>query len=78
MGNVNNEVVSNLSGVVLIGNMSNNNYDYIASVKDIVTAYPKHVLGIVTQYRINLNGLINMTPVLINKQAKLTTRTIEQ
>ena len=67
MGNVNNEVVSNLSGVVLIGNMSNNNYDYIASVKDIVTAYPKHVLGIVTQYRINLNGLINMTPG-INKQ----------
>ena len=62
MGNVNSEVVSNLSGVVLISNMSNNNYDYIESVKEIVNKYPQRVLGVVTQHRINLNGLINMTP----------------
>ena len=33
MGNVNSEVISNLSGVVLISNMSNNRYSYIESVK---------------------------------------------
>ena len=42
--------------------MSNNNYDYIESVKEIVNKYPQRVLGVVTQHRINLNGLINMTP----------------
>jgi uridine monophosphate synthetase len=67
MGNVNTQVVSKLSGVVLVRNMSNNNYDYIDRVKEIVDAYPKHITGIVTQYRIDLNGLINMTPG-INKE----------
>ena len=62
MGNVNSEVVSKLSGVILIGNMSNNSYDYIETVREIVTKYPNHVAGLVTQYRIDLNGLINMTP----------------
>jgi uridine monophosphate synthetase len=60
MGNVNSEVVTKLSGVVLIGNMSNNNYDYIDNVKEIMNKYPERLAGIVTQYRIN--GLINMTP----------------
>jgi uridine monophosphate synthetase len=62
MGNVNSEVVSKLAGVVLIGNMSNNKYDYIENVREIASKYPERLVGIVTQYRINLNGLINMTP----------------
>ena len=62
MGNVNSEVVSKLSGVVLIGNMSNNKYDYIENVQEISIKYPERLVGIVTQYRINLKGLINMTP----------------
>tara|TARA_E500000331_G_C17234007_1_gene703937 strand:- start:686 stop:1792 length:1107 start_codon:yes stop_codon:yes gene_type:complete len=62
MGNVNSEVVSKLAGVVLIGNMSNNKYDYIENVQEIASKYPERLVGIVTQYRINLNGLINMTP----------------
>ncbi len=70
MGNVNKEVVSKLSGVVLIANMSNNMlYDYIETTKDIVNNYPDRIVGLVTQYRINLNGLINMTPG-INKEKK--------
>lgn len=67
MGNVNSEVVSKLSGVVLIGNMSNNKYDYIETTTEIANEYPERIIGIVTQYRINLNGLINMTPG-INKE----------
>lgn len=62
MGNVNSEVVNKLAGVVLIGNMSNNKYDYIENVQEISSKYPERLIGIVTQYRINLNGLINMTP----------------
>jgi len=65
MGNVNSEVVSKLSGVVLVGNMSNNNYDYIDNVKEIMNKHPERLVGIVTQYRID--GLINMTPG-INKE----------
>ena len=60
MGNVNCDVISKLSGVVLIGNMSNNEYDYINNVKLIMDKYPERLVGIVTQYRIQ--GLINMTP----------------
>ena len=70
MGNVNSEVVSKLSGVVLVTNMSNNNYDYIDNVKEIANNYPERLVGLVTQYRINLNGLINMTPG-INKETKV-------
>ena len=67
MGNVNSEVVSKLSGVVLIGNMSNNKYDYMKTTKEIAHAYPERIAGVVTQYRVNLNGLLNMTPG-INKE----------
>ncbi len=65
MGNVNSEVISKLSGVVLIGNMSNNKYDYIENVEEIINKYPERLVGIVTQYRIK--GLINMTPGIHNE-----------
>ena len=67
MGNVNSEVVSKLSGVVLIGNMSNNKYDYMKTTREIAHAYPERIAGVVTQYRVTLNGLLNMTPG-INKE----------
>ena len=67
MGNVHSEVVSKLSGVVLIGNMSNNKHDYMETTKEIADTYPERIVGLVTQYRIDLNGLINMTPG-INKE----------
>ncbi len=67
MGNVNPDVVSKLSGVVLIGNMSNNTYDYTQSVKDIVKFHPDRIAGIVTQHRIDCNGVINMTPGISNE-----------
>lgn len=67
MGNVHSEVVSKLSGVILIGNMSNNKHDYMETTKEIANTYPERIVGLVTQYRIDLNGLINMTPG-INKE----------
>ena len=69
MGNVNSEVISKLSGVILIGNMSNNNYDYIENIKEIMKKYPERIIGIVTQYRIE--GLINMTPGISNRECSI-------
>jgi uridine monophosphate synthetase len=62
MGNINSEVISKLSGVVLVANMSNNKYDYIETTMEIAKKYPERIAGLVTQYRIDLNGIINMTP----------------
>ena len=71
MGNVNSEVVSKLSGVVLVGNMSNNKYDYIETTMEIAKEYPERIIGVVTQYRINFNGLINMTPGINKEKTKV-------
>lgn len=62
MGNINSEVISKLSCVVLVANMSNNKYDYIETTIEIAKRYPERIAGLVTQYRIDLNGIINMTP----------------
>ena len=71
MGNVNSEVISKLSGVVLIGNMSNNKYDYLETTIELAKLYPERVIGVVTQYRINLNGLINMTPGINHEKSSI-------
>lgn len=71
MGNVNSEVVSKLSGVVLVGNMSNNKYDYIDTTMEIAKEYPERIVGVVTQYRIDFNGLINMTPGINKENTKV-------
>jgi orotidine-5'-phosphate decarboxylase len=42
--------------------MSNNKYDYIETTMEIAKKYPERIAGLVTQYRIDLNGIINMTP----------------
>ena len=71
MGNVNSEVISKLSGVVLIGNMSNNKYDYLETTIELAKLYPERIIGVVTQYRINLNGLINMTPGINHEKSSI-------
>ena len=71
MGNVNSEVISKLSGVVLIGNMSNNKYDYLETTIELAKLHPERIIGVVTQYRINLNGLINMTPGINHEKSSI-------
>ena len=66
-GSVNPEVVSKLSGVVLVSNMSNNEWNYDRETKYMSRIYSNRVIGFVTQYdlqppAIGNNILVQMTP----------------
>ena len=62
MGNVNSDVVSKLSGAVLVANMSNNSFDSTDAAIRTSEMYPERVIGFVTQYRIKDDPFFNMTP----------------
>lgn len=63
MGNVSNDVIDKLSGVILVANMSNNSFDSTENAIKISEKYPNRVIGFVTQYRIGDEGkFVNMTP----------------
>ena len=49
---VTNEVVKSLSGVVLVANMSNNNYDFSGKAYELAKTNHERVIGFVTQKRI--------------------------
>ena len=48
-GNVMPDVVSKLYGVLLVSDMSNNEYDHWVQSIDISKKYPNHILGFITQ-----------------------------
>lgn len=62
MGNINGDVVTKLSGVVLVANMSNNSFDSTENAIDISKTYPERIIGFVTQRRILDDAFFNMTP----------------
>jgi uridine monophosphate synthetase len=59
---VTDETVSKLSGVLLVANMSNNNYDLSEKALSLAENNPNNVVGFITQNRISCNDLICMTP----------------
>ena len=65
------DVVSKLSGVLLIANMSNNNYDLTDNAIQLAKTNPNNVIGFITQKRINYNNLICMTPGISNKNTQI-------
>ena len=57
------EVIKILSGAVVVANMSNNTYDFSTGALVMATRHKRHVIGFVSQKRIdNTDGLITMTP----------------
>lgn len=58
------EVVSKLSGVLLVANMSNNNYNLTDKAVKIATENPNNMVGFITQYWIDSGNkdLVCMTP----------------
>lgn len=62
MGNVNEEVIKSLSSVVLVSNMSNNSYCCNENSINLARNYGNHIIGFVTQHRINVDNMICMTP----------------
>ena len=62
MGNVNSEVVKSLSGVLLVANMSNNNWDCTENALNIANKNNRNVIGFITQKRIGDDTMLCMTP----------------
>ena len=59
---VSNDVISNLSGVLIVANMSNNNYDFTEKAIELVKENKNNVIGFITQERIIYDNMICMTP----------------
>ena len=68
---VSSEVISKLSGVLLVANMSNNNYDLTDNAIQLAKQSPNNVIGFITQKRINCNDLVCMTPGISNKKSQI-------
>lgn len=73
-GSVASEVVAKLSGVLLVANMSNNNYDLTDKAIEIATENPNNMVGFITQYRINAESseLVCMTPGVAYKSSRVS------
>ena len=61
-GSSHGEVVKNLSGVLLVSNMSNNDFNYDDECINMFTIYKNNLIGFITQYRIGNKDMICMTP----------------
>ena len=59
---VSNDVVSALSGVLLVANMSNNNYDFTDKALELANNNHNSVIGFITQKYIKFNNMVCMTP----------------
>ena len=62
MGTVNSEVVKSLSGVLLVANMSNNNWDFTENAIKLSRENTRNVIGFITQKRIDEDNMMCMTP----------------
>ena len=74
-GSVTDETISKLSGVLLVANMSNNNYNLTDKCVESAKNNPKNIVGFITQYRIKREDLPNdfvcMTPGISNKKGQV-------
>lgn len=56
------DVISKLSGVLLVANMSNNTYDFTEDARLLANECSKNMIGFITQRKIDCAGLVCMTP----------------
>lgn len=62
MGCVNDEVVKNMSGVLIVANMSNNNWNMNDSAIKLAKNNSKNVIGFITQEKIECDNKLSFTP----------------
>ena len=62
MSDVDNKVIDNLSGVLLVANMSNKSYDNTEKAIKLSEKNPDRVIGFITQYRIDKENMLSLTP----------------
>lgn len=82
---VSSEVIKELSGVVLIANMSNNTYDYSEQARVLANNHIHHVIGFVSQHRISNvdTSFLCMTPGIslykmnVNDQSYRTSKNVD-
>jgi uridine monophosphate synthetase len=61
-GSISSETLSNLSGALIVTNMSNNNYDYTERSIQLFKNNQHSVVGFISQYKIEYEDLVTMTP----------------
>ena len=59
---VTSDVIQKLSGVLLVANMSNNTYNFTDKAIELANDNKDHVIGFITQKKIDCNDLVSMTP----------------
>ena len=64
------EVVNSLSGVLLVANMSNNDYDFSNKAIKLAIENKRHVVGFISQKRLH-NDFICMTPGISLENKKI-------
>ena len=68
---VSNDVLSVLSGALLVANMSNNTYNFTEKAIELAEQQKDNVIGFITQHRINCNDMVCMTPGISNNNSKI-------
>lgn len=56
------DVIKKLSGALIVANMSNNTYDFTPEAIGLAEECYNNVVGFITQKRIGMEGMVNMTP----------------
>ena len=56
------DVIKKLSGALIVANMSNNTYDFTSEAVSLAEECYNNVVGFITQRRIIMEGMVNMTP----------------
>ena len=56
------DVIKKLSGALIVANMSNNTYDFTSEAVSLTEECYNNVVGFITQRRIIMEGMVNMTP----------------
>ena len=68
---VSNDVLSLLSGALLVANMSNNTYNFTEKAIEMAEQQKDNVIGFITQHRINCDNMVCMTPGISNSSSKI-------
>lgn len=68
---VTSDVARELSGALIVANMSNNTYDFTSEAIELSKECYNNVVGFITQNRINVEGMVNMTPGISTSDEKI-------
>ena len=68
---VTDDVLSVLSGALLVANMSNNTYNFTEKAVEMAENNKNNVIGFITQHKINCDEMVCMTPGISYSNTKI-------